>query len=379
MSIKAQTYIELLKICLSDNPQITDKLVSLCDGHIDWIDLLDFAARQGVIGVYWYGMEKLFRSPVSTINKPTDDEVMEWWGEVNDIKKRNEDIFKKAVFVSNTLRKEGFENCILKGPGNAIMYPDPYLRMTGDLDVWLRGTKKEIISYVNKFFPNEKGTNLHIHFPIFKDTLIEFHYTPRIIDNPFSNHYLQKYFKEQLSTQMDNVMILPIGKTIVAPTPEFNVIFQLTHLMRHFIYEGIVLKQLVDYFYVLKSYYLWNSKTISPTNNSQNIIHILKKIKMFKFLGVLMYIMTEGLGLEKKHLIVNPNERIGKIVLDSIIEENESTLGLKPHSMLRLKQFTSTTDRFRLKIIRALKLTPYFPEETLWGLFYRTKKNINFD
>lgn len=376
MSIKAQTYIEFLKICLSDNPRISDRLVSLCDGHIDWIDLLNFAAKQGVIGVYWYGMEELFKSSVSTINKPTDDEVMEWWGEVNDIKKRNEDLFKKAAFVSNTLRKEGFDNCILKGPGNAIMYPDPYFRMTGDLDVWLKGTKKEIDSYVNKFFPKEKGSNLHIHFPIFKDTLVEFHYTPRILDNPIANRHIQNYFKEQQLTQMNNVMQLPNGKQIPTPTPDFNVIFQMSHLMRHFICEGIVLKQLVDYFYVLKEYNKRNIYTSSPIKNTNEIFGVLKQTKMLNFSEVLMYIMKEGLGLEDKYLITNLNKKIGKTILDSIIDDNESSMALKPHSMLSVKGFHSLTERFLYKSIRAIRLIPYFPEETLWGFLYRTKKNI---
>lgn len=377
MSIKVVTYIELLKICLSDNPQVSDYLVTLCNSHIDWIELLDFAARQGVIGVYWHGIEKLFNSPTS-INKPTDDEVMEWWGEIQEIKKKNEDLFKKAAFVSKTLRKEGFENCIIKGPANAIMYPDPYLRMTGDLDVWIKGSKKEIDSYVNKFFPKEKGSKLHIHFPIFKDTLVEFHYTPRILDNPFANSFIQHFFREQQPLQMENGITLPNGKRITAPTPDFNVIFQLTHLMRHFICEGIVLKQLVDYYYVLKEYKHWTNNSSSP-HNTTDIYTILKKIKMLKFAGILMYIMKEGLGLEEKYLIVQPNEKKGKFILESIIDDNASPIALKPHSMLSFKQFTSLTERFRQKLIRTLRLIPYSPEETLWSLFYRTKKNIRLD
>ena len=161
MSIKAQTYIELLKISLQDEPKVTDKLINLSNGHIDWIDLLDFAAKQGVIGVYWRGIELIFKSP-TPLNKPTDDEVMEWWGEVNDIRKRNEDLFKKTAFVSDTFRKEGFDNCILKGQGNAMMYPNPYLRTSGDIDIWLKGTPSDISTYINQFFPDQKFGKLHI-------------------------------------------------------------------------------------------------------------------------------------------------------------------------------------------------------------------------
>jgi len=369
MSIKTQTYIELLKISLQDEPKVTDKLINLSNGHIDWIDLLDFAARQGVIGVYWRGIELIFKSP-TPLNKPTDDEVMEWWGEVNDIKKRNEDLFKKTAFVSNTFRKEGFENCILKGQGNATMYPDPYLRTPGDIDIWLKGSKTEINSYVNKLFPKEKGSGLHIHFPIFKDTLIEVHYTPRILDNPSADRCLQQYFKEVQSQQMNNIVDLPIGKCISIPTPYFNIIHQLTHLYRHFICEGITLKHLVDYYYLLINYYHWNIQDNHDTINSTQLLSFLMRIKVLRFAKVILFILQEGLGIEEKYLYTTPNKRIGKLLLEGIIEDNGS-LGLKSHKSPLI--YNSITERVQEKIKRTLFLIPYFPEETIWSIYYRTR------
>ena len=369
MSIKAQTYLELLKICLQDEPKVTNKLINLSNGHIDWIDLLDFAARQGVIGVYWRGIELIFKSP-TPLNKPTDDEVMEWWGEVNDIKKRNEELFKKTAFVSNTFRKEGFENCILKGQGNATMYPDPYLRTPGDIDIWLKGSKTEINSYVHKLFPKEKGSGLHIHFPIFKDTLIEVHYTPRILDNPSADRCLQQYFKEVQSQQMNNIVDLPIGNSISIPTPYFNIILQITHIYRHFICEGITLKHIVDYYYLLIQFYNWQQQYNLNEDSINNILQFLKKLKVLRFTKVIMYIMQEGLGIEEKYLFTTPNKRIGKLLLESIIEENGS-LGLKSHKSL--SDYNSVKERVQEKIKRTLLLIPYFPEETIWSIYYRTK------
>lgn len=369
MSIKAQTYLELLKVCLQDKPKVTERLINLSNGHIDWIDLLNFAARQGVIGVYWRGIELLFQS-VIPINKPTDDEVMEWWGEVNDIRKRNEDLFKKTAFVSDTFRKEGFENCILKGQGNATMYPDPYSRTPGDIDIWLKGSRTEINSYVHKLFPKEKESGLHIHFPVFKDTLIEVHYTPRILDNPYADRYLQQFFKIVQSQQMNNIVDLPIQKTISIPTPSFNIILQLTHIYRHFICEGITLKHLVDYYYLLINYYHWKHQDNHYINESIQLLPFLQQIKVLKFAKVIMYIMQGGLGLEEKYLYIIPNKRIGKIVLESIIEDNGS-LGLKSHKSP--SEYKSIKERIKEKTKRTLLLVPYFPEETVWGIYYRTK------
>lgn len=371
MSIKAQTYLELLKICLQDEPKVTDKLLNLSNGYIDWIDLLDFAARQGVIGVYWRGIELIFKSP-TPLNKPTDDEVMEWWGEVIDIKKRNEDLFKKTAFVSNTFRKEGFDNCILKGQGNAIMYPDPYLRTPGDIDIWLKGDKEEITSYINKMFPNEKGGNMHIVFPIFKDTLVEVHFTPSTLSNPFANKYMQKYFQKNQEIQINNVTSLPNSISFTTPTSDFNIVFQLAHIMRHYLYEGISLKQLIDYFYVLKVYYQSSHNNCNQNNDFQ---HILKKMGLLIFAKTIMYIMHEGLGLQSDYLYTKEDLKGGELILESILNEKEAQ-GFALHNMHDLTQYKSITERQKLKLYRTIKLFPYFPGETIWGIWGRFKNAI---
>ncbi len=370
MSIKAQIYIELLKICLQDEPKVTDKLINQSNGHIDWIDLLDFAARQGIIGVYWRGIELIFKSP-TPLNKPTDDEVMEWWGEVNDIKKRNEDLFKKTAFVSDTFRKEGFDNCILKGQGNAMMYPNPYLRTSGDIDIWLKGTPSDISTYINQFFPDQKFGKLHIEFPILKNPLVEVHYTPRIFDNPFANKYLQSFFRDNRDYQMSHYINLPNNTKITTPTPEFNIIYQLTHIMQHIIYGGITLKQIIDYYYVLKEYKKRKDNNQHTIKESE-MINTLKRTGMLRFSKIMMYIMHNGLGLKDEYLYTSQDKKGGAVILSSIIEEDDNNYK-HPHNMMNLSKYNTVRERQRLKTIRAIQLLPYFPGETIWGLFGRIK------
>lgn len=38
---------------------------------------------------------------------------------------------------------------------------------------------------------------------------------------------------------------------VVVPTHSFNVVYQLYHLYHHYFYEGVGLRQVVDYYFVL--------------------------------------------------------------------------------------------------------------------------------
>ena len=169
---------------------------------------------------------------------------------------------------------------------------------------------------------------------------------------------------------MCNQVDLPNGKSICIPTPFFNIILQLTHIYRHFICEGITLKHLVDYYYLLLNYYYWEHHNNQHENDSIQLLPFLQRIKVLKFAKVIMYIMQEGLGIEKKYLYTTTNNRIGKLLLDSIIEDN-GAFGLKSHKSP--SDYTSIKERIIEKTKRTFLLVPYFPEETIWGIYYRTK------
>ena len=54
---------------------------------------------------------------------------------------------------------------------------------------------------------------------------------------------------------------------IAIPTVEFNIIFQLTHIYAHLMNEGIGLRQLLDYYFVICDFYkvYQNSSKITPS------------------------------------------------------------------------------------------------------------------
>ena len=68
---------------------------------------------------------------------PKGDLPLVWYTLGDRLRLMNADLNRKCVEVSLWFEEHGFHTCILKGQGNAAMYPDPSLRNSGDIDVWL--------------------------------------------------------------------------------------------------------------------------------------------------------------------------------------------------------------------------------------------------
>ncbi len=61
--------------------------------------------------------------------------LLRWMAESQMLEKANVRLNDAAIQVSEWFRKKGFRTCILKGQGNALMYPNPYSRTPGDIDI----------------------------------------------------------------------------------------------------------------------------------------------------------------------------------------------------------------------------------------------------
>ena len=97
---------------------------------------------------------------------------------------------------------------------------------------------------------------------------VEVYFFPCSMNNPIYHARLQKWFRRNADLQCSNVVSLPDGAGDIAiPTTAFNVVYQLTHLYHHFFDEGIGMRQIIDYYYVVCDFYkvYQNSSKITPS------------------------------------------------------------------------------------------------------------------
>ena len=136
------------------------------------------------------------------------------------LEKVNAQLNDAAVKVSNWFQKKGFRTCILKGRGNALMYPNPYSRTPGDIDIWVEGGDKRVISFVRSISPHEKASYHHIEFPSYKGVEIEVHYRPSFLLCFWHNRKLQEYYEMMKEEQFSHrVMLAGIREILIISTP----------------------------------------------------------------------------------------------------------------------------------------------------------------
>ena len=429
--------------------------------EVDWKELYAIAQKQCLVGVLFDGIKKLPAEYVG-IEKEL---LLQWMAESQMLEKANVWLNDAAIQVSEWFRKKGFRTCILKGQGNALMYPNPYSRTPGDIDIWVEGGDKRVISFVRSISPHEKACYHHIEFPPYKGVEVEVHYRPSFLLCFWHNRKLQKYYERVKEEQFSHRVILGEQGEIAIPTAEFNLIFQLTHIFAHLMNEGIGLRQLVDYYYVLCDFYKvyqnfskthpsslilkggstafpkplfnglytpfgspvsggqkpqgtgdvtvpprrseplrskvggpkrsspncagWDRLTIEGDNSAGSTTAVtssastaldevqeeLKELGVWKFAGGIMYIMQEVFGMPASRLIVPPNEKYGKFVLNEVLEA-----GNFGRHDARNRFGRSQLGHNLQRVYRDIRLVRYFPAEALceplfriWHFFWRLK------
>ena len=452
MGKQQKIFFDFLRFCLSSAKDIPDSLK-----EADWKELYAIAKKQCLVGVLFDGIKKL---PAEHVGMEKEL-LLHWMAESQMLEKANVRLNDAAIQVSEWFRKKGFRTCILKGQGNALMYPNPYFRTPGDIDIWVEGGDKRVISFVRSISPHEKACYHHIEFPSYKGVEVEVHYRPSFLLYFGHNRRLQKYYGMVKEEQFSHRVMLGEQGEIAIPTVEFNLIFQLTHIYAHLMNEGIGLKQLLDYYYVLCDFYKVyqdfsnssvslskGSSTFSPSpsssgsgdvtapsrcseplrskdggpskvspdsagwdrrdaigdmtsataststdttaarssfaaNSSAAIDRVQKELKelgLWKFAGGILYIMQEVFGLPASRLIVPPNEKYGKFVLNEVLEA-----GNFGRHDARNRFGRSQLGHNLQRVYRDIRLVKFFSAEALceplfrtWHFFWRLKyKKLN--
>ena len=154
---------------------------------------------------------------------------------------------------------------------------------------------------------------------------------------------------------------LPDGAgKVVTPCDEMNRIYMLAHKYRHLFTEGIGLKQVIDYLFLMK-------KGFSEEERIKTM-NILKELKMTRFCSAVMYILVDVLGMERKHLIMEPDKAAGKRLLGEIIAGGN--FGMYDERIDREVK-NDSIQSFWMRNKRNMRFITDYPHEVLWGPYFK--------
>ena len=252
LMIDIYTIFDFLKYCLGYKGDMS-KIVA----RMDWQELYSFASKQALLGLCFDGIERLGKEyPEELKRNPIGRELlMTWMGKAQQIRRQNMKVNAVAGKLFSILREDGMMCCVLKGQGNALMYPNPYSRTPGDIDVWIDASRERIMEYAQKKF--ELGDDIRLqHLETSLDGVpVELHFFPCSMNNPIYHARLQKWFRRNADLQCSHIVSLPDGAGDIAiPTSSFNIVYQLCHLYHHFFDEGVGMRQIIDYFLVVNDF-----------------------------------------------------------------------------------------------------------------------------
>ena len=318
----------------------------------EWEKIFDIAQKQTLAGITFAAVEKLPKEQL-----PPKKIILQWYCIAENIKKKNIELDRKCALVSEKFKNEGFRNCILKGQGIARLYPNPLLRTPGDIDIWLEGGTEKIIGYVRKHFPKCAPTYHHIDFLATAGHEIEIHYRPTWMYNAFTNKKLQTFFTEQSNAQFTNTVNTG-ENSFQVPTASFNRIYILLHIYRHLFFEGIGLRQVLDYYYVMQ-------QEMTDVEKVQYIKEI-KRFGVEKFAGATMYAMQQVFAFDTSTSPVKPNKRHGEFLIKEIMLAGN----FGKHDRRYIQKnglFAKLFNNAR----RAFTLLLYYPKESIWAPYFK--------
>lgn len=337
-------FFELIQVAL-DNQEV----LSHSPSDKEWHTLFNMCQKQAVTGIGFVALEKLSKKG----QKPPVDLLFEWIGISEQIKLRNKLLNQRCIEALEILARAGFEGCILKGQGNSVLYSHPYARTPGDVDIWVPNKTDAIKTYVRDKYPDAEDCVYHIDYPVFDDVEVEVHYTPSWIGSPKYQKKITNYYLSHEIVKRQKVKLPDSDDYIYVPSIRFNIVYQIVHIMSHFINYGVGLRQIMDYYYLL----LNNEEEI----NRENWSRLFKELGLYKVAGAVMWVLRNKLLLDEKYILINPDRTRGKLLLEEIM-----ICGNMGKYDNRLSGRTQQRHPFISKFIRGMKLGFYFPYE-VWA------------
>lgn len=310
MEYMEQLFFELIQIaignrvCLSHTPSANE-----------WGNLYALAKKQSLVGVCFASVRRLQGQQ----QRPHEMLYLQWMGLAAKIQQRNVVLNRQCVDLQKRLSADGWRSCILKGQGVGSIYKIKdeglgmqdlsALRQSGDIDIWVDGDRDEVYSYLeNKGIKVWQKSYVEAFADVYDDTVVEVHSRPSHFYDFRINRRFVRFVESERKEQFAN---FDTELSFSHPTIGFNLVLALVHIYRHIFFEGVGMRQLLDYYFVLLS---------STGNERQYALQVIKELRMEKFLSAVLYVLHHTLALPQEYFMQPLDQTEGERLLSLILK-----------------------------------------------------------
>jgi len=296
--------IRLLSNSLNSEKQPIDKL-----SYEEQKELITLAFEQQIFYI-------ILDSINNTIVNKFDNSLLETFSKQKMILALNYQ--SKLSIIKTILEKcnnEKIDIMVMKGYYYRTLYPNPYSRTMGDVDLYVNPSQFEeackIIKSFGYFDPYDgKNISHHIAFEHEKYIEIELHHS---IVHKQSAHQFND-FNDYIWKKQNKIDIDGIKCTI--PSLEDNTVYACMHMLSHFKSRGFGLRQLSDFVLLINSHENFNWNIFLKTT---------KQFHIFNFISSVINITYKHLNLNVPdnflYLIDKENIKNTEILLENIFKD----------------------------------------------------------
>lgn len=399
-----ELFFELIRVAIGMQERL-----SRVPSKKEWGRLFKMAERQRLLGICFYGVKKIASPLPSPEGKGESfydgenrvgipEELYDYWlGTAALIQQQNQKVNRHCVVVCNKLQEAGFKCSILKGQGIAQLYNEGrktkdetqdesnflgMFRQSGDIDIWVDGGMKKAMAWAKQEYGDVEFDYINAHLPMYKDTEVELHWRVQSLDNLWKNKKLQRWLEEHKEELLNTTEDLPDGAgSIPVPSPTFNSFYVLLHCYHHMFTEGLGLRQVMDYYFVLQS----RRPTPTPSLHSEgNLETTLREFGMLKFakamMWVLQHVFEENNVDEERRtknedtkdnwrerypwMIVEPDEKEGRFLLNELmLNGNFGHFDKRVKKVSKNKKIQSVWANLQ----HSLHVAKHYPSESFWS------------
>lgn len=321
----------------------------------EWQQIYDLAIRQSVLGLVFNGIEKL----------PNDcwpDKMtsMKFYAQVKYIRSFYQQVAEASLSSVRRLQGEDRRCVILKGVSSSNYYPVAELRSSGDVDIWVEADRKRIINFCREINPHSKVFYHHIPLAKVNGIEVEVHITPTWMCNPFANARLQRWFRD-FWKEGENIASIPCaGSQLPVLNDSYARVFLLIHIFRHLFTDGVGLRHLMDYYFLLRKG--------TDEAEKQWIMAFLNRLNLAGFAAAVMYVLREVFNLPRECMLTAPDERRGSFLLKEVLRAGNFG---QYDDRLKGENGGNPLRNFFARTLRSLRFLSQYTSETLWLPFFK--------